>query len=1088
MNSGRLSSLFSGWDVRGLSGRLSWIVLLAMALVSTAVQAQTAISWGVTSDGSWTTNSNWTGSNAPTNNTTTNYANFDNATGVTVTVDGNRSVAGIEFGSNSGAYILSKTANPARTLTVGAYGIRTYSSSDQTITGSDLTLTLGAASTFMVAGSGALTISTAGGSIGTTATNTLTLSGDGSGMGTIGSVISGGGSLTKTGTGSWTLSGANTYSGATNIGTAGGANAGTLILGANNVLPGSTLNIYGGTLDLNTRTDAVGAINLGGGASGTTATITGTTGTLTMGGTMTYSATNNANGAVVSTNINLGGAARTIMVNDSTAAATDLTLGAADFTDTITLGSSTLTVDGAGNTLINAAVGASGDTGGFTKNGTGTVTFYGNVNNYTGITTVNEGTLVLDTSNSFANQTIRGDLVIGDGTGSATVVYGSGLANDKIADTSQVTINSDGTLNLNNKDDTIGSFILTGGLVTTGTGVLTLNGNVTTNASASTATFDGVLALGNATRTFTVANGAAASDLTINSTINNGSIIKAGAGTMTITGDNSIGYGGTTTVNAGVLNIQNSLALGQAGANDPTKGTTVASGAALQVQGGIAVGTEALTLSGTGIAADGALRNISSNNSWAGAVSLGAATRINSDAGTLTLSGAITATNQNLTVGGSGNTAISGAIGTGSGTVTKDGSGTLTLSGNSTYSGITTVSAGVVNIQGSSALGSTSAGTTVASGAALQLQGNIAVGAEALSLTGTGVASDGAMRNISGSNSWAGTVTLGGATRINSDAGTLTLGGTVTATNQNLTIGGAGDTTINGAITTGTGTVTKDGSGTLTLGGANTYTGATTVSAGTLRMGPSGSISSTNAVTIASGATFDLNGRTSTVGSLAGSGDVQLNGGALTVGGTTSTTFSGTMDGPGSLTKSGTGSLIIASDLSAGNLVAGFAGNLNLTAGVLEFDVDNAFTGTVTISGGTLRLSNTADLSMQTLNITGNSTIDFAGTANILDVVNLNISAGVTLTIRNWQDAVDYFYTDNWTGGVFDSRGIAPMNRVVFDTNGADPTTYTAANTVWQSFDNQVTPVPEPSTYGALLMGSGLVFFAVRRRKQALRK
>ena len=39
----------------------------------------------------------------------------------------------------------------------------------------------------------------------------------------------------------------------------------------------------------------------------------------------------------------------------------------------------------------------------------------------------------------------------------------------------------------------------------------------------------------------------------------------------------------------------------------------------------------------------------------------------------------------------------------------------------------------------------------------------LAVGAETLSLVGTGIASNGALRNISGNNSWGGAITLAGA-------------------------------------------------------------------------------------------------------------------------------------------------------------------------------------------------------------------------------------------------------------------------------------------------------------------------------------
>lgn len=1047
--------------------RLDVVVFLILGLGSAVTVESAVIVWANTGT-TFSTGSNWVGGTAPANSITTDIGSFQSATVTNNPVlTGNRSINGLQFTDTSGGWTFTGNSG-VRNLTLGSSGIVNSSASTQTFSGANLLIRLGANLSF-VGNSGKLQFDASLGGINTNGFR-LTLDGA-STTDTIADVISGTGGVTKIGSGTWTLSGANTYSGTTNIGTSGGANGGTLLLGADNVLPATTLTIFGGTLDINTRTDTVGALDLGGGASGSTATVAGTTGTLTLGGNVTYSATNNPNGASLAANLSLGAADRLITVGDSTAAATDLTLGAADFTDTITLGTRTLTITGAGNTLINAMVGASGDTGGFIKNGTGTVTFYGDRNFYTGTTTVNDGTLVLDTLNTFTDETIRGDLVIGDGTGladSATVLYGTGLAHNKIANTSQVTINSDGVLDLNSKDDTIGAFTLSGGHITTGTGVLSLNGDITATANAAgrTALIDGVIALGGS-RTFTVANGTPASDLTVNATINSGSIIKQGAGTMTITGDNTIGYGGTTAVNAGVLNIQNAGALGQTGDSDPAKGTAVASGAALQLQGGIAVGSEALTLNGTGVAADGALRSVSGNNSWAGAISLGSAARINADAGTLTLTAAITGPNQDLAVGGAGSTTINGAIGTGSGTLAKDGTGTLTLGGNSTYSGTTTISAGVVNLTHGSALGSTAAGTTVASGAELQLQNSISVGSETLALNGTGVAGGGALRNVSGTNVWGGAVTVGaGGARINADAGTLTLAGNITLGANTLTAGGAGDITQT-AVIAGTGGLTKDGSGTLTLGGANTYTGATTVSSGTLRLGASERIDNLSAVSVANGATFDVNGQAETIGSLAGAGAVTLGSGALAAGGdNTSTTFSGTLAGTGTFTKAGTGTLTVAGDL-------GFGGALLLDGGTLQFDLDNAFTGVVTINAGTLRLVD-AGLTMGTLNITGNSTIDFAGSVSTLSVANLNISAGVTVSILNWQNATDFFFAQNWTGAVVDATGDAPMNQVVFSG-------FTGNDTKWQGYDSQITPVPEPATYGALLIGTGLAGFGLRR-------
>ncbi len=91
----------------------------------------------------------------------------------------------------------------------------------------------------------------------------------------------------------------------------------------------------------------------------------------------------------------------------------------------------------------------------------------------------------------------------------------------------------------------------------------------------------------------------------------------------------------------------------------------------------------------------------------------------------------------------------------------KTTAGTVTLSGANTYTGATAISAGVLNIQNASALGTIAGATTVSSGAALQIQGVITTLAEGLTLNGTGISNDGALRNISGNNTYAGAITLG---------------------------------------------------------------------------------------------------------------------------------------------------------------------------------------------------------------------------------------------------------------------------------------------------------------------------------------
>ena len=117
-----------------------------------------------------------------------------------------------------------------------------------------------------------------------------------------------------------------------------------------------------------------------------------------------------------------------------------------------------------------------------------------------------------------------------------------------------------------------------------------------------------------------------------------------------------------------------------AGSSLKTAGnTTVASGAALQVGSGTNFTiADAIVLNGTGIADDGALRKIGSNTtSLSGVITVATASRINSDAGILNITGAPTLT-ATATFGGAGNTTITGIISSAGG-INKDGAGTLTL-------------------------------------------------------------------------------------------------------------------------------------------------------------------------------------------------------------------------------------------------------------------------------------------------------------------------------------------------------------------------------------------------------------------------
>jgi fibronectin-binding autotransporter adhesin len=716
---------------------------------------------------------------------------------------------------------------------------------------------------------------------------------------------------------------------------------------------------------------------------------------------------------------------------------------------------------------------------------------------------------------------------------------------------------------------TFGSVTLSSNLTLSGAANISVTGTLTnstgnrtlTNNSTGGATLTNInLSESNTARTLTVAG---TGTTTVSGVIANGGtgagvLSKTGTGTLILSGANT--YTGATTVGVGgVLNIQNNTALGTGAA-----GTTVASGAALQMQNNITVTGKALTLNGTGVLATGALRNISGANTWTGNVTLGSASRINSDAGTLTISGNIGGNTQNLTVGGAGTTSISGIIGTTTGTLTKDGTGTLTLSGINTYTGATTVSAGILNIQNATALGTTAAGTSVTGGATLQLQNGITVGAEALTLNGTGASGQtGALVNVSGTNTYGGLITLGSASTISSDAGTLNLtnAGTITGSGFGLTLAGAGNGALSSIVGTGAGTLTKNGAGTWTLSGANTYTGATTINggiltisadnnlgtapgsatagqlalnggtlqtaanmtlnsnrgialgasggtldvnsgttltyggiiagssaltkadtgtlvlsgantytgatkinAGTLQLGANNVLSNSTAVTVASGATLNLNNFTDTIGSLAGSGVVTLGSGTLTVGSdNTSTAFSGAISGTGGLTKTGTGTLTI----SGANT---YSGATTVSSGTLAFGAGmNLSTGSLVLSGGTLNLGSFTS-TFSSLTVSADSILDFNGSSgSVLNILNnVTINSGVTLTINNWVNAVDFFYSQT-------NPNI--LGQIVF-------TPYPATSTHWESYDKQITPVPEPATYGALLLGLGTLLASWRLRRR----
>lgn len=347
---------------------------------------------------------------------------------------------------------------------------------------------------------------------------------------------------------------------------------------------------------------------------------------------------------------------------------------------------------------------------------------------------------------------------------------------------------------------------------------LTSGGTPTVTVNNTTAVVQPVL---QGTSGFTVLRGGSAAQLTLQ-------------GANTYAGITTVGASGTSIT----LRIENNSALGASGAANKT---VVTNGSRVQLANGITT-AESFDIAGAGTS--GAINNATgATNTIAGLVTLTGSAQIGGGSGgklvfERTAGGnSIDTAGNPVTFSGTGEWEVRSPI-VGGGPLFKAGTGTLTLLGANTYGGTTTISGGVLNVRNSSALGATAAGTVLTAGQ-LQLQGGVTIGNEPLSIAGAHTAATGALRNISGNNTYGGLVTQTQASRVNSDADTLTLAGGITGS-FDLSIGGAGNTVVSGPITIGNAVLAKDGAGTLTLTAANTSTGKTDVNAGTLQLGDGG--------------------------------------------------------------------------------------------------------------------------------------------------------------------------------------------------------------------------------------------------------
>ena len=737
-----------------------------------------------------------------------------------------------------------------------------------------------------------------------------------------------------------------------------------------------------------------------------------------------------------------------------------------------------MTLTAGGNNTTTTYSGVASDGSGqvaLTKSGTGTLTLSG-VNTYTGATSITAGTLSIAADTALGTPPgapVANQLVFNGGTLLATASFT--LDPDR-----GITLTGAGTLNVNAGLTLSYAGVISGAgaLTKSGTGTLTLSGvNTYTGATSITAgtlsiaadtalgtppgapvanqlVFNGGTLLATASFTLDPDRGitlTGAGTLNVNAGLTlsyagvitgAGALTKSGTGTLTLSGVNT--YTGVTTLSAGDIRVQSSAALGA------TSGAaTVATGTAIELDGsGLSIGETITSIIGTGIGGTGALRNLANSNTWTGLLTMGAGgTTVDSDAGTLTLSGGFAGNTRPLTVQGAGDTVISGAIVTTTGTLTKNGAGKLTLGAVNSYTGATSISTGTLALGIANAIGASSA-VTVSAGATFDLAGfsdtvgslagagsltstaaggvTLTAGGNNTTTTYSGVASDGSGQ-VALTKSGTGTLTLSGvntytgATSIT--AGSLSIaadtalgtppgapvanqlvfnGGTLLATasftldpDRGITLTGAGTLNVNAGLTlsyagviSGAGALTKSGTGTLTLSGVNTYTGATSITAGSLSIAADTALGTPPGAPVANQLVFNGGTLLATASfTLDPDRGITLTGaGTLNVNAGLTLSYAGVISGAGALTKSGTGTLTLSG-------VNTYTGATSITAGSLSIAADTAL-GTppgapvanqLVFNGGTLLA--TASF---TLDPDRGITLTGAGT--------LNVNAGLTLS------------------------------------------------------------------------------------------
>ena len=886
--------------------------------------------------------------------------------------------------------------------------------------------------------------------------NTLTVSqlgGQPGGVSTFAGTIQGNGGLIKTNTGSLVLMGTNTYTGATTVsngtlqfdqevslyhGQMANWTATNLAVASGGLL---AFNVGGSgeftTSDLTTVLQNLGT-GMGGFASGAAIGFDTTNAT---GGGFTYGGiiSNTHSGSNVLGLAKLGSETLTLTSADTYSGPTTiqggtLAIGAggsiANSSEVVLYNNGMIfDISGGGNQTIQDLV--SGASGSLVNLGVNTLTvgssrstiFAGIVQGIGALIKQNAGTLTLAGSSTFSGGTILSGGELGLASAGAigttgTISFNGGTLQFSSSNTIDYSSRFSTATNQLYSFDTNGASVgiagnLTssgGSLTKSGLGTLTLTGaNTYTGGTTITG---GSLQVGNGGTAGTLGtggvlnNGALVYDHSIPVTEGNnitgvGSVRQSGPGIVTFTGNNS--YTGGTTVSSSALNIQSNAALGSSGY------LSISNGAALQIQNNIVTTTAvALILNGTGISGNGALENVSGNNTYTGLITLGSNATIGVDAGTINLTntGNITGAGYSLTLAGAGNGTLASSINPGAGPLIKNGAGTWVITGSAFYGLNTVINAGTLQV----GVGNTNSdlgylGTITNNGSLVfdfddpvsGFDDNVISGSGNLIKEGTGVIT------IAMDNTFTGGTTIKAGMLQTTKGDGLGTGGIAIEANAVLGLdcqNASSPLTMTNVIS-GAGAVDEVGSYTSIIAAPNTYTGGTIVGTptqgqGTLMISGSGTLgATTNNLTLYAG-TLDLGGTSQTVAAVNANNQISdqiidINNGTLTANSYLFnlapfgySNFAGIganlVGSEDTLTLSGAGWLELYGNDS-------FSGGINLNGGELCPYSSGALgsTGTILFNGGSLQFTvySTADYSSRFSTVPGQhysiDTYEFSG-------------------------------------------------------------------------------------------------------------